>query len=48
GIVDSWPAVVDDSAAANDWGWQPEYNQQRAFQEYLIPTIKARYANCND
>jgi len=48
GIVDSWPADVDDSAAARDWGWQPEYNQTRAFQEYLLPTIKARYANCND
>ncbi len=47
GIVDSWPAVVDDSAAAKDWGWQPEYNQARAFQEYLIPTIKARYATNN-
>ena len=44
GIVDTWPADVDDRAATADWGWQPEYDQQRAFEEYLIPTIKGRYA----
>jgi nucleoside-diphosphate-sugar epimerase len=42
-IVDTWPADVDDSAAACDWGWQPDYDEQRAFEEYLIPSIKARY-----
>ncbi len=44
-IVDSWPADVDDSAATRDWGWKPDYNEQRAFDEYLIPSIKARYAS---
>ncbi len=43
GIVDSWPADIDDSAARNDWGWSPDYGQQRAFEEYLIPAIRARY-----
>jgi nucleoside-diphosphate-sugar epimerase len=43
GIVDTWPEDVDDSAARKDWGWKPEYNQQRAFEEYLIPGIKKRY-----
>ncbi|NTV36072.1 MAG: NAD-dependent epimerase/dehydratase family protein [Anaerolineaceae bacterium] len=43
GIVDTWPADVDDSAARNDWGWQPEYDQDRSFEEYLIPAIKERY-----
>lgn len=43
-IVDSWPADVDDSAAARDWGWKPDYDEKRAFDEYLIPSIKARYA----
>jgi threonine 3-dehydrogenase len=43
GIVDTWPADIDDSAAARDWAWKPSYNQDRAFDEYLMPAIKARY-----
>lgn len=43
GIVDSWPAAVDDSAARRDWGFAPHYDFQRAFDEYLIPTIRERY-----
>ncbi|MEZ5293590.1 MAG: NAD-dependent epimerase/dehydratase family protein [Vicinamibacterales bacterium] len=45
GIVDSWPADVDDSAARRDWGFAPAYDFVRAFDEYLIPTIRARYAS---
>ena len=44
GIVDSWPADVDDSAARRDWGFAPKYDFEKAFREYLIPTIKRRYA----
>ena len=44
GIVDSWPADVNDSAARSDWGFAPEYDFTRAFSEYLIPTIRERYA----
>jgi threonine 3-dehydrogenase len=44
GIVDSWPADVDDSAARRDWGFEPVFDFKRAFHEYLIPTIKQRYA----
>lgn len=43
GIVDSWPADLNDSAARRDWGWQPAYDAERAFHEYLIPNIKRRY-----
>jgi nucleoside-diphosphate-sugar epimerase len=43
-IVDSWPADVDDSAARRDWGFAPRYDFERAFTEYLIPTIRERYA----
>ena len=43
GIVDSWPADVDDSTARRDWGFAPRYNFESAFREYLIPTIRARY-----
>jgi nucleoside-diphosphate-sugar epimerase len=42
-IVDSWPAEVDDSAARQDWNWLPDYDQKRAFDEYLLPAIHKRY-----
>ncbi|HBY06359.1 MAG TPA: epimerase [Chloroflexi bacterium] len=42
-IVDSWAADMDDSAARRDWGWQPVYDVDRAFGEYLVPNIKKRY-----
>ena len=42
-IVDSWPADVDDSAARRDWGWSADFGLDRAFDEYLVPAIRARY-----
>lgn len=42
-IVDSWPIDIDDTAARQDWNWSPEYDQQKAFDEYLIPAIRQRY-----
>jgi nucleoside-diphosphate-sugar epimerase len=42
-IVDSWPEDIDDSLARKDWGWKPAYGFDRAFDEYLLPTIKKRY-----
>jgi nucleoside-diphosphate-sugar epimerase len=44
GIVDSWPADVDDSAARHDWGYAPKYDLGRAFTDYLVPAIRERYA----
>ena len=44
GIVDSWPADVDDGAARRDWGFAPRFDLQRAFTAYLIPTIKRQYS----
>jgi threonine 3-dehydrogenase len=43
GIVDSWPAAVDDTAARRDWGFAPHFDLDRAFTEYLIPTIRRQY-----
>jgi nucleoside-diphosphate-sugar epimerase len=43
GIVDTWPEDVDDTAARRDWGFAPKYDFERAFREYLIPTIRTRY-----
>jgi nucleoside-diphosphate-sugar epimerase len=42
-IVDSWPAAVDDASARADWGFTPRYDFARAFDDYLIPTIRGRY-----
>jgi threonine 3-dehydrogenase len=42
-IVDSWPSALDDSAARRDWSWAPDYDLDRAFNSYLIPTIVKRY-----
>ena len=44
GIVDSWPADVDDSAARTDWGHAPAHGFASAFGEYLIPSIRKRFA----
>ena len=44
GIVDSWPADVNDSAARADWGYAPQYDFRRAMEEYLLPMIRQRYA----
>ena len=43
GIVDTWPADVDDGAARRDWGFRPRYDLDHAFQDYLIPTITRLY-----
>ena len=43
GIVDSWPADMNDNDARRDWGWQPEYDLERSFSEYLVPNIRERY-----
>lgn len=43
-IVASWPEDVDDTRARTEWGWEPRYPWDRAFDEYLVPNITARYA----
>ena len=42
-IVDSWPEDVDDTAARRDWGFSPSFDEQQAFDSYLIPGIRRRY-----
>jgi nucleoside-diphosphate-sugar epimerase len=42
-IVDSWPSDVDDSQARADWGFRPRHGLEDAFEEYLLPRIRARY-----
>jgi threonine 3-dehydrogenase len=43
-IVDSWPQAVDDSAARRDWGFAPAHDLRGAFEDYLVPAIRARYS----
>jgi nucleoside-diphosphate-sugar epimerase len=42
-IAESWPIDLDDSPARRDWGWNPGYDAERTFAEYLIPNIVKRY-----
>ena len=42
-IVDSWPAAVNDEAARRDWGYAPQHGLKEAFEDYLIPNIRATY-----
>ena len=34
-IADSWPRSIDDSAAREEWGWQPEYDLARMTEDML-------------
>ena len=50
GIVDSWPADVDDRAARADWGFAPKYGLEAAFSRLphpddprAIPGLKRRF-----
>jgi threonine 3-dehydrogenase len=47
GIVDSWPEDIDDAAARKDWGWKPDYDVDRFFDEYFLPEIRKRYRTPN-
>jgi threonine 3-dehydrogenase len=44
-IVDTWPEDVDDTRARQDFGFAPRHDLERAFHEYLVPTVRARYAS---
>jgi threonine 3-dehydrogenase len=43
GIVDSWPEDVDDTLARTDWGWTPDYDVDKFFDDYFLPEIRKRY-----
>ena len=38
-IADSWPNSLDDGAAREEWGWQPEYDLESMSQD-MIENIK--------
>jgi len=35
GIADSWPDIVDDSAARKDWGWTPKWSMTAMIDDML-------------
>ena len=35
GIADSWPNSMDDSAAREEWGWQPDYDLPRMCRDMV-------------
>jgi nucleoside-diphosphate-sugar epimerase len=35
GIADSWPMRLDDTAARQEWGWQPEYDAEAMVTDML-------------
>lgn len=39
-ILDSWPRILDDSNAREDWGWAPDYSLD-AMTADLVPKIRA-------
>ncbi|WP_299777320.1 NAD-dependent epimerase/dehydratase family protein [uncultured Formosa sp.] len=41
-IANKWPKSIDDSAAREEWGWQPKFNL-KAMTETMIKELKAYY-----
>lgn len=42
-IADSWPRSIDDSAAREEWGWQPEYDLA-AMTVDMLARLRQRHA----
>ena len=41
-IAATWPESLDDSAARNDWGWNPEYNNLQKLVTDMIQCAKSK------
>ena len=42
-IADSWPRSIDDSAARDEWGWQPEWDLESMTRD-MLEQLQARKA----
>ena len=45
-IADSWPRSVDDSAAREEWDWQPEWDLPRMVED-MLAKLRKRYEEGN-
>jgi nucleoside-diphosphate-sugar epimerase len=43
-IADSWPRTIDDSAAREEWGWEPSFDLA-AMTEDMLEKLSRRHAN---
>ena len=43
-MVDGWPMDTDDSAAKEEWNWQPIHDLNNGLSKYLIPDLKKMYS----
>jgi nucleoside-diphosphate-sugar epimerase len=41
-IADSWPKTIDDSAAREEWGWEPGYDLA-SMTEDMLKNLRIRY-----
>jgi nucleoside-diphosphate-sugar epimerase len=45
-IADSWPSSLDDSAAREEWGWDPEYDLDSMTKD-MLESLQKRYEEGN-
>ena len=43
-MVDGWPMDTNDSAAKEEWNWQPIHDLDNGLSKYLIPNLKEMYS----
>jgi nucleoside-diphosphate-sugar epimerase len=44
-IADSWPRTIDDRAAREEWGWQPDYDLEAMAADMLDALIARQRAS---